>query len=92
MAVLVCVQGRQVPVAQIPCVDDGTTTKFIDRHNGWGLSALHIAVFQGSVSTGGLVVVGEAPSGPLMQRAWQRWRLVWDSAGVRGGEAPCGSS
>ncbi|PNH07652.1 putative E3 ubiquitin-protein ligase [Tetrabaena socialis] len=43
------VQGRQVPVAQIPCADDGV--KFIDRHNGWGLSALHIAVFQGSVST-----------------------------------------
>ncbi|KXZ46698.1 hypothetical protein GPECTOR_41g662 [Gonium pectorale] len=45
------VQGRQVPVAQIPCADDGSTVKFIDRHNGWGLSALHIAVFQGSVST-----------------------------------------
>ncbi|GLC42508.1 hypothetical protein PLESTB_001105600 [Pleodorina starrii] len=45
------VQGRQVPVAQIPCGDDGSSVKFIDRHNGWGLSALHIAVFQGSVST-----------------------------------------
>ncbi|EFJ40620.1 hypothetical protein VOLCADRAFT_108077 [Volvox carteri f. nagariensis] len=43
--------GRQVPIAQIPCIDDGSTVKFIDRHNGWGLSALHIAVFQGSVST-----------------------------------------
>lgn len=32
--------------------------KFIDRHNGWGLSALHIAVFQGSVSTGGNYVTG----------------------------------
>ncbi|KAG2500768.1 hypothetical protein HYH03_001530 [Edaphochlamys debaryana] len=46
------VQGRQVPVAQIPCSDEGVANvKFIDRHNGWGLSSLHIAVFQGSVST-----------------------------------------
>ncbi|GIL80568.1 hypothetical protein Vretimale_16011 [Volvox reticuliferus] len=45
------IQGRQVPVAQVPCIDDGATVKFIDRHNGWGLSALHIAVFQGSAST-----------------------------------------
>ncbi|GIL60399.1 hypothetical protein Vafri_14847 [Volvox africanus] len=45
------VQGRQVSVAQIPCTDDGVNVKFIDRHNGWGLSALHIAVFQGSAST-----------------------------------------
>ena len=32
---------------------DAPTTRFVDRHNGWGLSALHIAVFQGSVQTGG---------------------------------------
>lgn len=50
-------QGRQVPVAAIPCpgagVDaHGDPIKLVDRHNGWGLSALHVAVFQGSVSTG----------------------------------------
>lgn len=49
--------GRQVPIAQIPChsettlIGTGTTSKFIDHHNGWGLSALHLAVFQGSAST-----------------------------------------
>eukprot|EP00798_Chlamydomonas_sp_ICE-L_P015775 gene15775-21898_t len=31
--------------------DDTVYVKFIDRHNGWGLTALHIAVFQGSVDT-----------------------------------------
>lgn len=44
----------QVPIAQIPCHNegDGTEVKFVDCHNGWGLTALHIAVFQGSVNTG----------------------------------------
>ncbi|KAG1666453.1 hypothetical protein FOA52_015123 [Chlamydomonas sp. UWO 241] len=45
-------EGRQVSVAQIPChEDEGTVVRFIDRHNGWGLTALHIALFQGSVNT-----------------------------------------
>lgn len=45
--------GRQVPIAQIPCQGEGSpaTVKFIDHHNGWGLTALHLAVFQGSAST-----------------------------------------
>lgn len=44
---------RQVPVAQLPCMDEaeGVEVKFVDSHNGWGLTALHIAVFQGSVNT-----------------------------------------
>ncbi len=46
------VQGRQLAVAHLPCTDGDPSVRFIDRHNGWGLSALHIAVFQGSVSTG----------------------------------------
>lgn len=47
-------QGRQLCVAQIPCQDEDDTVniRFIDRHNGWGLAALHIAVFQGSVNSG----------------------------------------
>ncbi|MEW5305082.1 MAG: hypothetical protein WDW36_007646 [Sanguina aurantia] len=46
-------QGSQVLVAQLMCPDedDVSQVKFIDRHNGWGLTALHIAVFQGSIST-----------------------------------------
>jgi hypothetical protein len=49
-----CMQGRHLHVAHMPCADeDGTANiRFIDRHNGWGLTALHIAVFQGSVNTG----------------------------------------
>lgn len=43
-------------IAQMLTRDGGapeaSTTRFVDRHNGWGLSALHIAVFQGSVQTG----------------------------------------
>ena len=41
-------------VANITCRDEDDTpnTRFVDRHNGWGLTALHIAVFQGSVHTG----------------------------------------
>jgi|LauGreDrversion4_1035100.scaffolds.fasta_scaffold645027_2 hypothetical protein len=48
-------QGRQMTVSNMICQDeDGTpNTRFVDRHNGWGLTALHIAVFQGSVHTGG---------------------------------------
>ena len=50
-------QGRQMTIAQLLTRDgtaaDAPTTRFVDRHNGWGLSALHIAVFQGSVQTGG---------------------------------------
>ena len=44
----------QVPVAHIPCINDvdGSQVQFVDGHNGWGLTALHIAVFQGSVNTG----------------------------------------
>lgn len=47
-------QGRPASVSNINCQDeDGTpNTRFVDRHNGWGLTALHIAVFQGSVHTG----------------------------------------
>ena len=45
-------QGPQVTMAvsHILCSDEGNI-RFIDRHNGWGLSALHIAVFQGSVNS-----------------------------------------
>lgn len=32
--------------------------KFVDSHNGWGLTALHIAVFQGAVNTGGAAYMG----------------------------------
>ena len=63
-------QGRTHSVAQILCKDEDETpdTRFIDRHNGWGLTALHIAVFQGSVHTGecGWLVMGKGvglPSG-----------------------------
>ncbi|GAX81490.1 hypothetical protein CEUSTIGMA_g8919.t1 [Chlamydomonas eustigma] len=46
-------QGRQSTVAQLICKDEDDTPniRFVDRHNGWGLTALHIAVFQGSVHT-----------------------------------------
>ncbi len=59
-------------VAQMVCKDeDGTTEiRFIDRHNGWGLSALHIAVFQGSVHTGERIrhawITSESPCGPAI--------------------------
>lgn len=52
---LLFMQGDiQVPVAHIPCINDvdGSQVQFVDGHNGWGLTALHIAVFQGSVNTG----------------------------------------
>jgi ankyrin repeat protein len=47
--------GEVVRISEIPCFDEDNTTlvKFVDRHNGWGLTALHIAVFKGSTSTGG---------------------------------------
>lgn len=47
--------GEVVRIADIPCFDEDNSTlvKFVDRHNGWGLTALHIAVFKGSTSTGG---------------------------------------
>lgn len=46
-------QGRTTTVSQLLCHDgNACVTRFVDRHNGWGLSALHIAVFQGSVNTG----------------------------------------
>eukprot|EP00798_Chlamydomonas_sp_ICE-L_P010137 gene10137-8039_t len=47
-----CLHFAEIRVAQLPCLDeDGLTiVKFIDRHNGWGLTALQIAVFQGSIS------------------------------------------
>mmetsp|Transcript_8096 Transcript_8096/g.19916 ORF Transcript_8096/g.19916 Transcript_8096/m.19916 type:complete len:1220 (-) Transcript_8096:755-4414(-) len=43
----------QLPVARITCTNDvdGSQVQFVDGHNGWGLTALHIAVFQGSVNT-----------------------------------------
>ncbi len=47
-----------MPIALLPCRNEGGVpgpsgeVKFVDRHNGWGLTALHIAVFQGSVNTG----------------------------------------
>ncbi|KAF6266367.1 ankyrin repeat-containing domain protein [Scenedesmus sp. NREL 46B-D3] len=46
--------GEVVRIADIPCFDeDGRTlVKYVDRHNGWGLTPLHIAVFKGSGSTG----------------------------------------
>ncbi|WIA35703.1 hypothetical protein OEZ86_004106 [Tetradesmus obliquus] len=45
--------GEVVRIADIPCFDEDNSTlvKFVDRHNGWGLTALHIAVFKGSTST-----------------------------------------
>jgi hypothetical protein len=41
-------------LADIPCFDEDNSTlvKFIDRHNGWGLTALHLATYKGSSSTG----------------------------------------
>jgi hypothetical protein len=47
--------GEVVRILEIPCFDEDNSTlvKFVDRHNGWGLTALHIAVFKGSTSTGG---------------------------------------
>lgn len=41
--------------AEIPCFDEDNATlvKFVDRHNGWGLTALHLATYKGSSSTGG---------------------------------------
>lgn len=47
-------------MAQILCFNDvdGSHVPFVDCHNGWGLTALHIAVFQGSVNTG-----ARAPAG-----------------------------
>jgi ankyrin repeat protein len=46
--------GTIVAVADIPCYDeDGVhRVKFVDRRNGWGLTALHLAVYKGSISTG----------------------------------------
>lgn len=46
--------GEVVPIARIPCYDEDNRTlvKLVDRHNGWGLTALHLAVFKGSTSTG----------------------------------------
>ena len=43
-----------MPVARIQCINDvdGSQVQFVNAHNGWGLTALHIAVFQGSVNTG----------------------------------------
>lgn len=40
--------------ADIPCFDEDNSTlvKFVDRHNGWGLTALHLAAYKGSSSTG----------------------------------------
>lgn len=40
--------------ADIPCFDEDNSTlvKFVDRHNGWGLTALHLATYKGSSSTG----------------------------------------
>jgi hypothetical protein len=40
--------------AEIPCFDEDNATlvKFVDRHNGWGLTALHLATYKGSSSTG----------------------------------------
>jgi hypothetical protein len=46
--------GQVVQIAEIPCADDDNVTvvKYVDRHNGWGLTALHLAVCKGSHSTG----------------------------------------
>lgn len=46
--------GEVVRIAEIPCYDEDNNTlvKYVDRHNGWGLTALHLAVFKGSTSTG----------------------------------------
>lgn len=40
--------------ADIPCFDEDNSTlvTFVDRHNGWGLTALHLAACKGSSSTG----------------------------------------
>eukprot|EP00775_Hariotina_reticulata_P007519 gene7519-7730_t len=45
--------GQVVQISEIPCFDEDNVTlvKFVDRHNGWGLTALHLAVFKGSHST-----------------------------------------
>lgn len=45
--------GEVVPIADIPCPDDDPSgfSRFVDKHNGWGWTALHIAVFKGSIST-----------------------------------------
>lgn len=47
--------GEVVTIADIPCYDEDNSTlvKYVDRHNGWGLTALHLAVYKGSKSTGG---------------------------------------
>lgn len=46
--------GEVVPIPEIPCYDEDNVTlvKYVDRHNGWGLTALHMAAFKGSTSTG----------------------------------------
>lgn len=46
--------GELVPIAMIPCFDEDpeSLVQFVDRHNGWGMTALHLAAFRGSTSTG----------------------------------------
>lgn len=41
-------------MAQVPATDEqsGVQVPFVDCRNGWGLTALHIAVFQGATNTG----------------------------------------
>jgi hypothetical protein len=66
--------GNKCPVvcssvcADIPCFDEDNSTlvKFVDRHNGWGLTALHLATFKGSSSTGvDAVQAGVQPPYPM---------------------------
>ena len=51
--------------------EDGVhRVEFVDRRNGWGLTALHIAVFKGSISTGGQWGGHRRADGP-------RWAVGW---------------